>query len=264
MYGYVRDGQESTLAPGASVPLAAGRDQGPFREGWPRECPSVVTTGQIQLGVTMRRVFSLAMAMAIVLSFGFSGFGDASASAAGSAKDVYVGSYDGNALVPGACLQLVPYSNVGCDQNGDGYVWFQAIPVGTYTAEYVSVPYGYALPANEPLTVPGAGWVGPFYWNIQLASATGTVDVSIIAYDVATDALLTDACFSLRGYSNVGCDVNGDGQVEFADIPYGTYLVDVERYPLGMSLAYPERQAPIDVTRYNGSNRVVYIGFTYD
>lgn len=211
----------------------------------------------------MRRVLSLAMAVAIVLSFAFVGSGPGSALAAGSAKDVYVGSFDGNALVPGACLQLVPFSNVGCDQNGDGYVWFQAIPVGTYTIEYVSVPYGYALPAPEPLTV---------YRNSQTIVTTGipleqsgatAADVSIVYFDSETGELLTGACFSLRGYSNVGCDENGDGQVDFADIPYGTYVVDVERYPAGTTLAYPGGSNDIlEVTAFSGSHTIKTIVFT--
>lgn len=263
MYGYVHEGHDSTLAPGSSVPLAAGRDQGLFREGGPRECPSVVTTGQIQLGVTMRRVFSLAMAVAIVLSFAFVGSRPGSALAAGSAKDVYVGSYDGDALVPGACVQLVPYSNVGCDQNGDGYVWFQAIPVGTYTIKYVSVPYGYELPAPE--------WL-PIYRNSETTVTLGiplarsgvtAADVSIVSYDSETGELLTGACFSLRGYSNVGCDENGDGQVDFADIPYGTYVIDIERFPVGTTLAYPGGSNDIlGVSASSGSHTLKSILFT--
>lgn len=263
MYGYVHEGHDSTLAAGSSVPLAAGRDQGLLREGKPRGCPSVVTTGQIQLGVSMRRVFSLAMAMAIVLSFGFSGFGESPASAARTTKDVYVASYGGIARVPGACLQLSPYSNVGCDVNRDGYVQFAAIPAGEYTLVYTSVPSGYALPANEPLTVPSLG-TGPFYWNVQLASTTGTADVSIIAYDVADASRIAGACFSLRGYSNVGCDVNGDGQVEFADVAFGEYLIDVVRYPAGTSLAFPDSQDSIYVSEYSGTHWEGSVTFTYD
>ena len=212
----------------------------------------------------MRRNISRCLALAIVLSFVFAGLGPGSALAAGSMRDVYVGSYDGNALVPGSCLRLVPYSNVGCDQNGDGYVWFQAIPVGTFTIEYSSVPRGYQVPAPQRITVfrssPAIVTLG-----IPLErSGAATSDVSVMSYDGETGALLTGACFSLRDYSNIGCDENGDGQVNFADIPYGKYVVDVERYPAGTALTFPGGPAGIlDVTAFSGSHTVTSIIFTY-
>ena len=213
----------------------------------------------------MRRIISRCLALAFVLSFVFVGLGPGSALAAGSAKDVYVGSHDGNALVPCSCLRLIPYSNVGCDQNGDGYVWFQAIPVGTYTIEYTSVPHGYRVPAPQRITVfrssPAMVTVG-----IPLErSGAATSDVSVMSYDGETGELLRGACFSLRDYSNIGCDGNGDGQVDFADIPYGRYVVEVERYPAGTALAFPGGPAGIlDVTAFSGSHTVTSIIFTYD
>ncbi len=213
----------------------------------------------------MGRIVSLAMALTVALSFALVGLGQGSAQAAGSAKDVYVGSYDGNALVPGACLKLVPYSNVGCDRNGDGYVWFQAIPVGTYSIVYTSVPPGYALPAAEQLTVYRSQRTDVTVGIPLARSGSSTADVSIQSFDLATGELLTGACFSLRDYSNVGCDENGDGQVDFADIPYGTYIVDVERYPTGTTLAYPGGSNDIlGVSAFSGSHTDKSIIFTYD
>lgn len=211
----------------------------------------------------MRRRLSLILAIAIMLSFAFVGSGRGTVEAAGSSKDVYIASYAGITRLPGACLELVPYSNVGCDVNRDGYVQLAAIPAGTYTLVYTSVPAGYALPPEQLVTVPR----GPdrvFYFDVHLASTTGTVDVSIVAYDDASGDWLTGACFSLRGYSNVGCDVNGDGQVEFADIPYGTWQIDVERFPTGTALAYPAYQAYIVVSPYDGSHWQGSVLFTYD
>lgn len=213
----------------------------------------------------MRRFISLAMALTVVLSFAPVGLGQGFAQAAGSAKDVYVGSYDGNALVPGACLQLVPYSNVGCDRNGDGYVWFQAIPVGTYTITYTSVPPGYALPASEQLTVYRSPRTDVTLGIPLARSGSATADVSIQSFDLETGELLTGACFSLRWFSNVGCDENGDGQVDFADIPYGTYVVDVERFPAGTTLAYPGGSNDfLAVTAFSGSHTYKSIIFTDD
>lgn len=261
MYGYVPACPYLTLFPWSSVPLAAGRDQGLIREDRPSQSPPVVTTGKVQLGVAMRRVFSLAMALAIVLSFGLTGLGQGSALAAGSSRDVWVGSYDGNTLVAGACLRLSPYSNLGCDQNRDGFVTFKAIPDGTYSVVYASVPGGYLLPAPRSVAVYGPGSQLPIQIPLETVNSAGSVDVSIQSIDFETGELLTGVCLSLRGYSNVGCDENGDGQVDFSDIPYGTYIIDVERYPAGRTLVYPANVS-LPVSAYSGSRLDWQIQFT--
>ncbi len=201
----------------------------------------------------MRRLVSLVSALTIVLSFAFAGLGQGSSLAAGSSRDVWVGSYDGNTLVAGACLRLSPYSNLGCDQNQDGFVTFKAIPDGTYSVVYASVPDGYLLPAPRAVSVHGPGSRIPIQIPLERFDSAGRVDVSIQAIDYETGELLTGVCFSLRGYSNVGCDENGDGQVDFADIPYGTYIVDVERYPAGTTLVYPANDS-LSVSAYSGSH----------
>jgi hypothetical protein len=59
------------------------------------------------------------------------------------------------------------------------------------------------------------------------------VNIALITRDPADGRLLTDVCYVLAGYSLEGCDQNGDGQVTFADIPYGTYTVQQTRTPAG-------------------------------
>lgn len=206
-------------------------------------------------GRTMRHVVSIVMAIAIVFSVGWGVAGIGRTEAAGPTIDVWVQSVDGLGAqgvdegVAGACLELAPYSNVGCDVNGDGYVWFEDIPSGTYTVIYHSVPAGYLRPMpRDVAVVAGVGTVLPIDIPVYRA-VDGSADVSVLAVDDATGALLPGACFQLRGYSNVGCDVNGDGRVDFADIPYGEYVIDLIRAPVGTVLAYPEWEDRLYVDR---------------
>ena len=48
---------------------------------------------------------------------------------------------------------------------------------------------------------------------------TGT-DISLITRDPETGKVLPGACYELVGYSNVGCDEDANGTVDFAAIPY--------------------------------------------
>ena len=59
--------------------------------------------------------------------------------------------------------------------------------------------------------------------TVMPAAAQGSVDVAI--YTVENGQSAYDACYVIVGYSEVGCDENGDGKVTFAEIPYGTYTV---------------------------------------
>jgi murein DD-endopeptidase MepM/ murein hydrolase activator NlpD len=61
----------------------------------------------------------------------------------------------------------------------------------------------------------------------------GTTDIALITRDPNGGALLTDPCYVLVDYSIEGCDRNADGQVTFADIPFGTYTVRQTQTPAG-------------------------------
>jgi uncharacterized surface anchored protein len=65
------------------------------------------------------------------------------------------------------------------------------------------------------------------------AKQAGTTDISIHSADIRTGQLLVGACYVLVDFSNEGCDENGDGQVDFADVPIGTYTVTQTRGPAG-------------------------------
>lgn len=68
---------------------------------------------------------------------------------------------------------------------------------------------------------------------IAPTSGSGPVDIALITRDPLNGDLLTGACYVLVNYSNVGCDENNDGQVTFAQIPFGTYTVHQTQTPSG-------------------------------
>jgi hypothetical protein len=137
------------------------------------------------------------------------------------------------------CYTLEGYSDVGCDENRDGNVLFEDIPFGKYFV-VASYPDGSdhrvapfhimvdaantdfaALAEPRDLTTPP---------NLLLKDVT---DLFLITRDPETGDALTGACYELVGYSNVGCDENGDGRVSFEDIPYSTYTIRQVTTPAG-------------------------------
>ena len=127
------------------------------------------------------------------------------------------------------CYTLETYSNTGCDENRDGNVLFQDIPYGTYRV-VPSYPNGSAYhvdPFEIRVDANGADFVATAY------ERTGSTDLMLITRDPKTGDALTGACYELVGYSNIGCDENGDGRVEFAEIPYSTYAIRQVTTPAG-------------------------------
>lgn len=141
-----------------------------------------------------------------------------------------------------ACYVLVGYSLEGCDENRDGRVMFADIPWGTYTVRQTADLGPNRRVADFTIQVRGnvssAGWEG-FSATIINTSGTGSpsdaipVDIALITRAPEDGHLLTDTCYVLVGYSNEGCDENGDGQVTFAAIPPGTYTVQQTKTPAG-------------------------------
>lgn len=136
------------------------------------------------------------------------------------------------------CYTLVGYSNTGCDENQDGAVVFADIPYGDYQVQ-ASYPNGsdhevapFTITVNENSST---------FSVIATTRGVTTVDVSIWTVDMAGEPV-TDVCYQLDGYSQVGCDDNGDGAVLFQDIPFGNYLV-VASYPEGSN----HRVAPFHI-----------------
>lgn len=180
----------------------------------------------------MKSVMSMAVALVLVLTAAMGVAVSSRADAASGGTTVYIGSRDGNQFVAGSCIELRTYSRKGCDENGDGLVRFANIPAGTYTVHFDSVPSGYDRPKDHTINVrvvPG----DDFSYDVDLTTGdpVASRDISIVSLEVYSAAHLTGACYELRGYSKIGCDENGDGQVDFRGIPYGTYTVDVIRAP---------------------------------
>jgi hypothetical protein len=133
-----------------------------------------------------------------------------------------------------ACYVIVGYSEVGCDENGDGKVTFAEIPYGSYTVQQTanlgagrSVP-DFTIQVTGSINAEGyegftATIVGGSGSSAGSGSTSGYSDVAIEPSE--NGRTVYDACFVIVGYSEVGCDDNRDGKVTFEDIPFGEWPV---------------------------------------
>ncbi len=164
----------------------------------------------------------------------------------GQTSDVAIETMENGQSATDVCYVLVDFSNEGCDENGDGKITFQDVPLGTYTvqqtADLGSGRYVEDFTIDVTGNVSSAGWEAFSATIVNSSGAssdtgssgqTGAVDIALIARDPDTGDLLTGTCYVLVDYSNEGCDENGDGQVTFAAIPYGTYTVHQTQTPAG-------------------------------
>ncbi|MCO5219282.1 MAG: prealbumin-like fold domain-containing protein [Thermomicrobiales bacterium] len=135
------------------------------------------------------------------------------------------------------CYTLVEFSNLGCDENLDGAVFFQDLAPGRYYIEptmkpgseyYVEPFYAVIDEYNTDIIVTAARYQVP-----QQQDVIQVTDVHLITRDPKTGESLTDVCYELVGYSNIGCDRNADGHVTFADIPLGQYTIRQTTTPAG-------------------------------
>lgn len=148
-----------------------------------------------------------------------------------------------------ACYVLVNFSEEGCDENRNGEITFQDIPLDTYTLRQTAdLGPGRSAP-DTTITVSGAidaDGYERFSATIVASDGSSTdaieptgqaeaVDIALITREPENGDLLTGACYVLVDYSIEGCDENGDGQVTFADIPFGTYTVRQTQTPAGYS-----------------------------
>lgn len=134
------------------------------------------------------------------------------------------------------CYVLVDFSNVGCDENGDGQVTFMDVPFGTYTVRQTAdlgpnrVVHDFTIDVSDSGLK--NGWL-TFPVSVTVPSENDPIDIALITRDPDGGDLLTDACYVLVDFSNVGCDENGDGQVTFDQVPPGTYTVRQTEAPAG-------------------------------
>lgn len=124
--------------------------------------------------------------------------------------------------VPGQCFVFHGGSLEGCDENEDGWVEFDDMPVGSYLLSHTEATAGYALSPSEWFGITGDGYVRV---AVGAEGAEITSDVSLLTRDPETGGLLTGAFYVIGEVSNEGCDENGDGQVDFEDVAVGAYTV---------------------------------------
>ena len=152
------------------------------------------------------------------------------------AVDISVVPYDASSGggLTGACVIFFGGSLEGCDDNGDGRITFEGIPVGSYLLRETIAPGGF-MPATDrwvALQVTGRTLYLPHSPAEQVEPA-GLVDVALVTRDPETGDLVTGACYIILDASIEGCDENDDGQVDYADVVPGTYTIHQTAAPDG-------------------------------
>jgi uncharacterized surface anchored protein len=138
-----------------------------------------------------------------------------------------------------ACYVIQNASEEGCDENGDGLIRFRGIASGTFTVHQTVRADGYLPVGDFPITINDTNDVE--YFNIDLARADGvnqrTANIAVSPVDADTYEVLTGTCFQFYGGSEIGCDDNEDGQVDFKGMASGTYLLTATEVTPGYSWA---------------------------
>ena len=150
--------------------------------------------------------------------------------------DVAVVPYDaatGGGL-SGACVVFQGGSNEGCDENGDGRIEFQGVPVGSYLLRETKAPAGYERVPDRWVALQADGRT--LYLDhapVEQVQPKPQVDVALVTRDPKTGEVLTGACYIILDASIEGCDENGDGQVDYEGVVPGTYTIHQTRAPNG-------------------------------
>jgi uncharacterized surface anchored protein len=142
-----------------------------------------------------------------------------------------------NDVLTGACFLLYGGSIEGCDENNDGRVEFADVRAGTYLTVMTRAPAGYIPPDAFWIDVSAKGSRVLSVHTPEDRGEPGEPNVTIASIDDATGDDLVGACFIINGGSIEGCDVNGDGWVEFREVPTGVYTVTETRAPSGYAEA---------------------------
>jgi len=142
--------------------------------------------------------------------------------------DVAVRPFDleTNESVPGQCFIFHGGSLEGCDENGDAWVEFDDMPVGSYLLSHTQATPGHALSPDEWFGITGDGYVRVPVGAESAGDDPGTSDIALITREPKSAELLPGACYVLIDFSNEGCDEDDDGRVTFANVPVGTYQVE--------------------------------------
>jgi hypothetical protein len=142
----------------------------------------------------LRTIAALALLVATLL-----GTATSVAAARQAQTSVFIWTYENGQVVYDACYVLVDSSDVACDENGNGYVFFPQVPVGTYTVRQVadlgpnryvedftievtgigdpSAPYpGMEMFSTEIVSTPGASGGSGASGTVAGAEPAGTME----------------------------------------------------------------------------------------
>ncbi|CAN5679297.1 hypothetical protein BH09CHL1_BH09CHL1_13180 [soil metagenome] len=170
-----------------------------------------------------RALLALLLITVLVPTFGVS------ARAQSSEKTIYLRTVDilTGKSITSACYIIDGASEEGCDENGDGLIRYRGIASGTFSVHQTRRAVGYLPVGDFPITISDSP--DDEYYTVDLARLDGVTqeiaDIAVSPVDADTFQVLTGACFQFYGGSEIGCDDNGDGQVDFSGIAVGTYLL---------------------------------------
>jgi uncharacterized surface anchored protein len=134
----------------------------------------------------------------------------------------------------GACVIFSGGSNEGCDENGDGRIEFEGVPVGSYLLRETKAPAGYERVPDRWVALQSSGRT--LYLDhapVEQVQPKDRVDVALVTRDPTTGELLTGACYIILDASIEGCDENNDGQVDYEGVVPGTYTIHQTKAPDG-------------------------------
>jgi uncharacterized surface anchored protein len=154
-------------------------------------------------------------------------------------------------LLTGACYVILDASVEGCDENDDGQVDYEDVVPGTYTIHQTTPPDGHEVindfeaqisefdPTQSILIKQSADQYEPGFRN-----------VSVAVYDIGTGQRVRgeDVCVVLVNFSNEGCDLNSDGQIDFQDVPVGEYELRATSLPQGYGVHFEDNLVIVEET----------------
>jgi uncharacterized surface anchored protein len=154
-------------------------------------------------------------------------------------------------LLKGACYIILDASIEGCDENNDGQVDYEGVVPGTYTIHQTKAPAGHA--AINDFEAQISEFDPEQSILVKQAKeqyAAGFRNVSVAVYDVDSGQRVKgeDVCVVLVDFSNEGCDLNSDGQIDFQDVPVGKYTIKATSLPKGYNVYFKENLVVVEET----------------
>jgi hypothetical protein len=154
-------------------------------------------------------------------------------------------------LLPGACYIILDASIEGCDENNDGQVDYEGVVPGTYTIHQTKAPNRYAqINDFEAQVSEFDPEQSILVKQAKEQYAPGFRNVSVAVYDLDSGRRVKgeDVCVVLVDFSNEGCDLNSDGQIDFQDVPVGEYTIRATSLPTGYNVYFKDNQVVVEET----------------